>query len=139
MNATNDELKKAFRVLAKKYHPDRNNGDEESLRKFQEANEAYETLSNESLRKKYDEKLNGFKESNNERTTTNNSDSNRSKNENKRNQYNSESMENLNKYFESYFGFNANTSEINKDKLKKKKDPIDTSRMFENFFNIKRK
>lgn len=139
MNATNDELKKAFRVLAKKYHPDRNNGDEESLRKFQEANEAYETLSNESLRKKYDEKLNGFKESNNERTTTNNSNSNRSKNENKRNQYNSESMENLNKYFESYFGFNANTSEINKDKLKKKKDPIDTSRMFENFFNIKRK
>ncbi|NOW11682.1 curved DNA-binding protein CbpA [Clostridium saccharobutylicum] len=50
-NATNDEIKKAFRSLAKKYHPDRNQDDKESLRKFQEVNEAYEILSKEDSRK----------------------------------------------------------------------------------------
>lgn len=48
-----------------------------------------------------------------------------------------ESIENLNKYFESFFGFNANSNDINKEKLKKEKNPIDTSKMFDSFFNIK--
>lgn len=52
--ATQDEIKKAFRKLAKKYHPDTNNGNEEAAKKFQEVNEAYSVLSDEGKKSKYD-------------------------------------------------------------------------------------
>ena len=47
-------IKKAFRKLARKYHPDVNSGDEAADRKFKEINEANEVLSNKDKRKKYD-------------------------------------------------------------------------------------
>ena len=50
-NASQDDIKKAYRNLSKKYHPDRNNGDDS---KFKEINEAYDTLGDESKRKQYD-------------------------------------------------------------------------------------
>ena len=43
-NATPDEIKKAFRKLALKHHPDKNQGNKESEKKFKELNEAYEVL-----------------------------------------------------------------------------------------------
>lgn len=54
-NATDDELKKAYRKLALKYHPDRNPGDKEAEEKFKEAAEAYDVLSNPEKRQKYDQ------------------------------------------------------------------------------------
>ena len=53
--ATSDEIKKAYRVLAKKYHPDMNPGDKEAELKFKEVNEAYEVLSDADKRQKYDQ------------------------------------------------------------------------------------
>ena len=53
--ASADEIKKAYRSLAKKYHPDMNPGDKEAEIKFKEANEAYEVLSDEDKRAKYDQ------------------------------------------------------------------------------------
>lgn len=53
-SATQDELKKAYRSLAKKYHPDLNPGDKEAEAKFKEVNEAYEILSNPEKKEKYD-------------------------------------------------------------------------------------
>ena len=50
-NASQDDIKKAYRNLSKKYHPDRNNGDDS---KFKEINEAYDTLGDENKRKQYD-------------------------------------------------------------------------------------
>jgi len=52
--ASDDEIKKAYRKLAKKYHPDVNPGDKEAEAKFKEANEAYEVLSDSDKRGKYD-------------------------------------------------------------------------------------
>jgi molecular chaperone DnaJ len=52
--ASNDEIKKAYRKLAMKYHPDRNPGDTEAEEKFKEAAEAYEVLSDEQKKAKYD-------------------------------------------------------------------------------------
>lgn len=53
-NATKDEIKKSYRKLAMKYHPDRNPDNKEAEEKFKEASEAYEVLSNEQKRAKYD-------------------------------------------------------------------------------------
>lgn len=53
--ASADEIKKAYRLLAKKYHPDMNPGDKEAELKFKEANEAYEVLSDDDKRAKYDQ------------------------------------------------------------------------------------
>lgn len=53
-NASADEIKKAFRQLAKKYHPDTNGGNESATRKFEEINEAYSVLSDETKKSKYD-------------------------------------------------------------------------------------
>lgn len=52
--ATEAEIKKAYRKLARKYHPDLNPNDKEAERKFKEINEANEVLSNPENRKKYD-------------------------------------------------------------------------------------
>ena len=49
-----NEIKKAYRKLAMKYHPDKNKGDKESEIKFKEINEAYQTLSDPEKRKQYD-------------------------------------------------------------------------------------
>ena len=49
-----DDIKKAYRQMALKFHPDRNPGDEEATRKFKEAAEAYEILSDPEKRKRYD-------------------------------------------------------------------------------------
>ena len=55
-NATEEEIKKAYRKLAKKYHPDANpNNKEEAEAKFKEVNEAYENLSDPQKRKMYDQ------------------------------------------------------------------------------------
>lgn len=54
-NASADELKKAYRKLALKYHPDRNPGDKEAEEKFKEAAEAYDVLSNPDKRSRYDQ------------------------------------------------------------------------------------
>lgn len=54
-NASADDIKKAYRKLALKYHPDRNKGDKEAEKKFKEANEAYEVLSDDEKRRNYDQ------------------------------------------------------------------------------------
>lgn len=54
-NASQEEIKKAFRKLSRKYHPDINPNDEAALAKFQQVNEANQVLSDPEKRKKYDE------------------------------------------------------------------------------------
>ena len=54
-NADDAAIKKAYRVLAKKYHPDMNPGDKEAEAKFKEASEAYAVLSDPDKRRQYDQ------------------------------------------------------------------------------------
>lgn len=53
-NADISEIKKKYRKLAMKYHPDRNSGDENATKKFREVTEAYEVLGDEKKREEYD-------------------------------------------------------------------------------------
>ncbi|MCY6355729.1 J domain-containing protein [Clostridium sp. ZS2-4] len=134
--ATNDEIKKAFRKLAKKYHPDTNINDKTLGEKFQEINEAYSVLSDEKSRKQYDDKL-----FNSQHTTKQQkSYSTRRKSDNEKNNDINSTMENLNSQFEQFFGFNPNGNEVKKNFSKKNtKNPIDTSQFFNNFFKVKKK
>ena len=54
-SADENQIKKAYWKLAKKYHPDVNPGDQEAEDKFKEANEAYEVLSDKEKRSRYDQ------------------------------------------------------------------------------------
>ncbi len=59
-NATTDEIKRAYRKLSHKFHPDKNGGDEFFTEKFKEIQEAYEVLSNPNKRKIYDNSRYGY-------------------------------------------------------------------------------
>ena len=54
-SATDEEIKKAYRKLAKQYHPDLNPGDKQAEQKFKEVSEAYEILSDKEKRSRYDQ------------------------------------------------------------------------------------
>lgn len=59
-NATDDEIKQAYRRLAKKYHPDLNPGDQEAARKMQEVNAAYEQIKNPEKYKQQSNNYGGY-------------------------------------------------------------------------------
>ena len=53
--ASEDEIKKAYKKMARKYHPDLNPGDKSAEEKFKEVNEAYEVLSDADKKARYDQ------------------------------------------------------------------------------------
>ena len=56
-NATEDQIKKAYRTIAIKYHPDRNPGNKEAEEKFKEAAEAYDVLHDPQKRQQYEDSM----------------------------------------------------------------------------------
>ena len=59
-NATPDDIKRAYRKLAKRYHPDKNSGDKQAEEKFKEINEANEVLSDSEKKARYDQISNSY-------------------------------------------------------------------------------
>lgn len=75
-DATKEEIKKSYRKLAMKWHPDRNKNFKEAEEKFKEIKEAYETLSNDSARFWYDRELNDLNSKSYDNVDPKNSDAN---------------------------------------------------------------
>ena len=128
-NVTNEDLKKAYKKLAKKYHPDANIGNVEVEEMFKKISTAYKVLSDETSRAKYDRELKGnFNNFNNNKINiTKNTTSKSSVNEDIFNKFNGFNL------FEQAFGMNNKTNK----NIKATKNPIDFTDMFENFMGIK--
>ncbi len=117
--ATPDEIKKAFRALAVKYHPDKNAGNKESEEKFKTVNEANEVLSNPEKRKKYDELGENWKQyeqSGNQRSSNPFGGANRGQN-----YYNNEPFGNgresdFSDFFEQFFAGRTNSKSKTQDR-----------------------
>ncbi|MBS5794722.1 MAG: DnaJ domain-containing protein [Clostridiales bacterium] len=127
-NLTNEELKKVYRKLAKKYHPDANVGNTQAEEMFKKVSKAYEVLSDETSRAKYDREIKG--NFNNFDTNTNNKKTSTSSvNEDIFNRFNGFNV------FEQAFGMNNKAN--NSENIKATKNPMDFTDMFENFMGMK--
>ncbi|MEO6902226.1 MAG: DnaJ domain-containing protein [Bacteroidia bacterium] len=92
-NCSQDEIKKAYKKLAVKFHPDKNEGDEYFAEMFKQINEANEVLSNLNKRSEYDQTFNN--------TSNSNSNNFKTKTANKNQQSNNTPKEKLNKFIKS--------------------------------------
>ena len=122
-NAAIEDIKHAYRRLAKKYHPDKNPDNERAAKRFVRIAAAYETLADEQKRKEYDENLNIKRKSQSSKDETKYAST-----------VNIDPM-NMNE-FENFFGFTTDGDKVvpTDKNVKAKKNPIDTSQLFEKFF-----
>ena len=132
-NADILKIKKQYRKLAMKYHPDRNTGDERAAKKFREITEAYEVLSNGEKRKEYD-----YKRENENNHTKKKNDKENFKNKYSENNFSFgkeffKSAAEMKGMFENSFGLDK----MIKNKAKDEKESLKSR--FESFFDMKEK
>ncbi|WP_071124279.1 DnaJ domain-containing protein [Leptotrichia massiliensis] len=132
-NADILKIKKQYRKLAMKYHPDRNAGDERAAKKFREITEAYEVLSNGEKRKEYD-----YKRENENNHTKKKNDKENFKNKYSENNFSFgkeffKSAAEMKGMFENSFGLDK----MIKNKAKNEKESLKSR--FESFFDMKEK
>lgn len=134
VDATEDEIKKGYWKVAKRYHPDANPGNQEAVQKFKDAAEAYSVLSNPEKRKVYDK----------ERFHVHGAGSEKKRRDEKKKtsqKANGFDFRSMSSDFEQFFGFQPETSQVNEEKLKPNKktetNPIDMTEMFKRYMGIK--
>lgn len=139
--AGEDEIKKAYRKLAKKYHPDLNRGDKAAEIKFKEVGEAYQILGNKSARRDYDRQA-GREEAKKQRKAASSGQGNTRPAGGAAFDIGNMAPK-MAAGFENFFGFDPKTGEITREEKlnvnsKKKKNPLDMTAMFENFMGFKK-
>ena len=132
-NADILKIKKQYRKLAMKYHPDRHAGDKRAVKKFREITEAYEVLSNGEKRKEYD-----YKRENENNHTKKKNDKENFKNKYSENNFSFgkeffKSAAEMKGMFENSFGLDK----MIKNKAKDEKESVKSR--FESFFDMKEK
>ncbi|GFI23536.1 chaperone protein DnaJ [Lachnospiraceae bacterium] len=135
--ASDKEIKAAYRKLAKKYHPDAHPGDKKCEAYFKEITEAYTILSDAKKRKKFDEELDGLKQTTDYQTKA------KRQNKTQTEETGTVDFQNISRNFERFFGFDPKTKEVvNEEKLNpnlRTGNPLDTTNIFEAFMgNMKR-
>lgn len=125
-----EELKKAYRSLAKKYHPDLHPGDQEAETRFKEINEAYEILSDPEKRKKYDEQ---------QQSSQRREPPKKAKKATYTPTGGPVDFSQMQNGFAQFFGFDPKTGQVcDEEKVSgKKKNPLDTTDIFEHFMGFK--
>lgn len=105
--AGKEEIKKAYRELAKKYHPDANKKDAAAERKFQEITEAYSILQNEEKRKALDAELNRNQQKTQNQNSMGNTQAKKQESAKQNGSIKKTKMEftNTSSQFEQFFGF----------------------------------
>lgn len=139
-DASAAEIKQAYRKLAKKHHPDTNQGSEEAVQKFKQIHEAYETLRSEASRQAYDDRLRQ-KESSGGRTAERGGARGTGKGEGtaRTGVYTPPDAANMAAEFEKFFGFNPKTKQGTPGKSGKKQEgPLDADDMFGRFFGFRK-
>lgn len=131
-NASLDEIKKSYRKLARKYHPDVNPGDHQAEARFRKINEAYRVLSDPSLKMEYDAKVNGYgdgvRDGGKSKTVTGTYGASEHFNPG-----------NFERSFEDFFGFNPKTKTVSfKKKSENQKGPVDAGDLFRQYFGTKK-
>jgi len=126
-SASQDEIKKAYRTLAKQYHPDVNPGNEKSEQMFETIAEAYAVLSDETKKAKYDQNYansSDFPSKTKEKSSNQRYSSNMSE---------EDIFKASNVAFEDFFGFNPNDNKTTMGNGEKVK-PVKTKDMFRAIF-----
>ena len=127
------DIKKKYRKLAIKYHPDKNPGDNEAVKKFREITEAYEILGDEKKRKEYD----------NKRKFKNGQENKKNENLKNRNDFSDNNFSFGKEFFKSasemkeMFENSFNLNKMGKKKVEMEKENI--KGRFENFFDMQNK
>jgi curved DNA-binding protein len=129
-DASQDEMKKAFRQLARQYHPDVNPGNPAAEAKFKIINEAYNTLSDPSLKAIYDAKLESGQIDQASRDI---------KIVKSQAGYQPFNFANSDRSFENFFGFNPKTNEPSSLKKEQRKNPIEATDFLAKYFQAKKK
>lgn len=127
---SDDDLKKAYRALAKKYHPDLNPGDSIAEKKFKEINEAYSILSDPQKRQEYDQELSGVPKQGKTKGKAQTAGPSWTAGP--------PDFAQMRHGFESFFGFDPESGEIVDEEKLKTKNPLDTSDLFERFMGFKK-
>lgn len=129
-DASQQQIKAAYRSLSKKHHPDLSDGSEKSDAIFKDVQEAHRVLKDESSRQSYDAK---WAQKYHQKTF----EENIAKEEiNKQTKAQTFDFGNLESNFEEFFGFHPKTKrKTSTTNNQDKKNPLDTSDLFEQFFN----
>lgn len=141
-DASEEEIKKTYRITAKKYHPDANRGDDRAAEIFKEISEAYAVIGNGESRKEYDRRraaetrgrAGGQYGSGGETAAKSREHGGVAP---------GARYSDVTAGFEQFFGFNPKTKEAEEKKMnpnkKTKANPIDMTEMFERYMGIKKK